>query len=268
MKLVSSGARRFVLLAPARCDIPASFRGVQPDSNQYWDLLSEMQKLRGKTYLEDGAIQPSQLEDGRHCVSTDQESWHLLVLDEDQQVRGCVRYHERSRDIDPRELTVWNSALGRSMQWERPLEFALSAELRLARRLGYLFAEIGGWALAPEIRGTTEALRMTLGIFAFSEQLGGAVGLSTVTQRHCSASILKRIGGRPLEFNGSPLPPYYDPLYDCQMEVMRFYSWDPNPRYRVWVDDITAELGSSCVFTPHSGQSSPHRAYAASLGRR
>ena len=181
-----------------------------------------MQELRGRAYLEDGAIRPSQLENGRHCLGNDEDSWHLLVLDEDLQVRGCVRCREHSAaGIDPEGLAVSRSALARS-EWKRPLEDAVRAEIALARRLGCRIVELGGLALDQAIRGTTEALRLALAVYALCEQLAGAVGLSTVTQRHCAASILRRIGGRPLESNGSQLPPYYDPEYECQMEVMRF----------------------------------------------
>jgi hypothetical protein len=233
-----------------------------------------MQKLRGRVYLEDGAIQPSQLECGRHSLGIDDDSWHLLILDADQEVRGCIRCREYSASVNSRELTISHSALARSFEWRRPLENAVQTELALARRLGCRVVEIGGLALDRDIRGTSEALRMALGIYALCQQLGGAVGLSTVTQRHCSASILRRIGGQPLESDGSQLPPYYDPQYDCQMEVMRFYSWEPNPRYCVWVDDIRAELAETCVLTRTIGQSGASssqgrpQAYAASRGRR
>ena len=226
-----------------------------------------MQELRGKVYLEDGAIQPFQLENGRHRLDSDADSWHLLILDEDQQVRGCIRCREHSADIDPEALAVSQSALARSVEWKCLLENAVRSELAIARRLGCKIVELGGLALDQVIRGTTEAVRLALAMYALCQQLGGAVGLSTVTQRHCSASILKRIGGRPLESDGAQLPSYYDPLYDCQMEVMRFYSWDPNPRYRVWVDDIHAELGRTRVLTGQTGFS-PAFAYAASEGRR
>jgi hypothetical protein len=269
MKLASGGSLRFVLLAPSHGVIPSTFTGVRPDSLRYHDLLSKMQELRGKIYLEDGAIQPSQLDSGRHRLSSDEESWHLLILDEGRQVRGCIRCREHSADIDPRELAVSNSALARSMEWKWTLENAVRMELALARRLGCCIVELGGLALDRVIRGTTEAVRLALAMYALCQQLGGAVGLSTVTQRHCSASILRRIGGRPLESSGAQLPPYYDPGYDCQMELMRFYSWDPNPRYRVWIDDITAELQEICVLTRQSGTfSTATLAYAASEGRR
>jgi hypothetical protein len=268
MKLVSSGSRQWVLLAPAERAIPASFSGVQVHSSRRRDLLHEMQELRGRTYVEDGAIQPFQLQNGRHCLDTDEDSWHLLILDQRRQVRGCLRCLEHSADVNPRKLAVSRSALARSEEWKRPLERAVRAELALGRRKGYRIVELGGLALDQEIRGTTEALRLALAMYALCEQLGGAVGLSTVTQRHCSASILRRIGGLPLEAHGLELPPYYDPAYDCQMEVMRFYSWEPNPRYRMWVDDIMAELGGIPVLTtPYSEPNYGHFAYSASLGR-
>ncbi|HEY1758876.1 MAG TPA: hypothetical protein VGG72_26115 [Bryobacteraceae bacterium] len=253
------------MLAPTQGAAPSSFSGVQSNVSLYQDLLFEMQELRGRVYLEDGAIQPSQLQDGRHVLGIDEESWHLLILNERHQVRGCIRCRHHTPDVNPQELAVSNSALASAVEWRRPLENALSEEFEVARRRGCNLAEAGGLALDQEIRGTTAALRLVLAIYALTELLGGVVGLSTVTQRHCSASILRRIGGRPLESAGLQLPPYYDPVYDCQMEVMRFYSWDPNPRYRIWVDEIKAELGETCVLTRSSyRRHSAHAAHAAS----
>src|SRR5580658_478421 len=179
MKLLASPFRRFVLLAPAQRVVAASFARVQCNSSRYQDLLFGMQKLRGRVYLEDGAIQPSQLECGRHSLGIDDDSWHLLILDADQEVRGCIRCREYSASVNSRELTISHSALARSFEWRRPLENAVQTELALARRLGCRVVEIGGLALDRDIRGTSEALRMALGIYALCQQLGGAVGLST-----------------------------------------------------------------------------------------
>ena len=55
---------------------------------------------------------------------------------------------------------------------------------------------MGGWAVTEELRGgTTEAVRMVVTIYALARILGGALGISTVTKRHASASILRRLGG-------------------------------------------------------------------------
>ena len=90
---------------------------------------------------------------------------------------------------------------------------------------------------------------MALAMYSLSQLLGGSVGISTATRRHCSASILRRIGGRGLEYAGSELPAYDDPQFKCKMEVLRFYSWAPNPRYAVWIEKIKQELRTVHVLT-------------------
>ena len=53
-----AGARSFVLLAPNRRAVPARFHSVDVSPNRYQRLLGDMQRLRGRIYLEDGAIEP------------------------------------------------------------------------------------------------------------------------------------------------------------------------------------------------------------------
>ncbi len=90
---------------------------------------------------------------------------------------------------------------------------------------------------------------MAMATFGLSQVLGGAVGISTVTRRNGSASILKKIGGRPLKCESLELPPYHDPRYRCEMEVLPFRSWAPNPRFKVWIERIKAELRDILVLT-------------------
>ena len=75
------------------------------------------------------------------------------------------------------------------------------------------------------------------------------MAISTVTRRNGSASILRRLGGRPLEYEQSKVPAYYDPRYDCEMEVLKFYSLARNPRYDVWVEELKQEIRSTPVLT-------------------
>jgi hypothetical protein len=82
-----------------------------------------------------------------------------------------------------------------------------------------------------------------------AQELGGFVGISTATRRHCSASILKRTGGITMEHSGAEFPAYFDPQYNCEMEVLRFRSWAPNPRYLPWIDEIKAELRNMAVLS-------------------
>ena len=123
----------------------------------------------------------------------------------------------------------------------------MEADLELARRKDVAYIEFGGWAVAEEFCCTTEALRIALGACSLSRSLGGCVGISAATRRHHSSTILRRIGGRPLSVDGVELPPYYDPQYSCEMEMLRFDSSFPNPRYEVWIEEIRAHLFTAPV---------------------
>jgi hypothetical protein len=48
------------------------------------------------------------------------------------------------------------------------------------------------------------------------------------------------------------LPPYYDPQYKCEMEIVRFKSDAPNHKYRRWIDQISASLLDVPVLSLHS----------------
>jgi len=242
-------SRRWVLVSPSHGVVPNSFRCLVTDSIRRDNLLAQMQILRGSVYLEDGAIQESHLIDGKHRSDVDQSSWHLLVVDDDDRVYGCVRFHAFPYNPSFSQLNISRSALARSGEWGQTLEAAVEEELSLLRRMNLLCVEMGGWALEAAIRGTTEAVRMALAMYSLSQELGGAIGISTATRRHCSASILRRVGGRPFACAGLELPAYHDPQFNCEMELLRFYSWAPNPRYVVWIEQIREQLRAIPVLT-------------------
>jgi hypothetical protein len=225
------------------------FHNVQPMPDLYQGLFANMQRLRGDVYLEDGAVQAKDLIDGRHFLDIDEGSWHLLVVDHADRVSGCMRYREYSHDVSFPDLSVSGSPLAESEQWGPKVRIAVESEIALSRTLLLPFLEIGGWALREEVRRTSEALRMALASYSLVRLLGGGVAISTVTRRNCSASILRRLGGRSLNHAQSEVPAYYDHRYACEMELLKFYSWDPNPRYESWIDELTREIRSTRVLT-------------------
>jgi hypothetical protein len=240
-------------LAPKSSRVPASFNRTVADWTSYWSLLHEMQRFRGKVYVEDGAIDESCLVEGRHQAEADFSSWHLLVLNSQERVCGCLRLHEHPKPVVLSELNVGRCALAKDLEWSSALTNALKEELSFSTEVNLAFGELGGWALDEEIRGSTEALRFALASYAFAQMLGGAVCVTTATHRHCSASILRRIGGRPLTHQGMELPAYYEPQYDCKMEILKFYSWAPNPRYAMWIKQMREELSRVTVIFRHHG---------------
>lgn len=194
MRPATSVSRNLLLLSPSHRAVPDAFTDVQSSPHLHETLLAEMQRFRGRVYLEDGAIKPWQLIDGRHCLEIDQGSWHLLVLDADGRVCGCARYKVYPFGASYSDLAVSRSALALSKEWGHALRAAVDAELAEAERLDCPPSEWGGWALDEEVRGTAEALRIVLVAYALMEDLGGAIPFSCVTRRHGSASILRRMG--------------------------------------------------------------------------
>jgi hypothetical protein len=232
-----------VLLAPARCFIPESFRRRNVDGNKHAQWLSDAQKLRGRVYLADGAVQASQLStDGRHLQDVDYDSWHVLAVDGSGAVQGCARYRHLVGNIGFDDLGVRESWLARCEQWGGSLRAAVESEIVRAKQRGSAFSEVGGWAIVPEKRCKGEALRIAMATYSLAQILGGCVGISTATERHHSSSILRRIGGRSLECDGTELPSYYDPQYQCQMEVLRFDSSLPDASCRRWVEQLGQRL--------------------------
>ncbi len=249
MRGPSGSSRKLALLAPSASSARLFFNRVYLDAPRTEDLLAEMQAMRGSIYLQDGAIGPGDLTNGRYQLDEDEGSWHLLVLDKQDRVCGCARYREHSNATGFSQLTLSRSALAHSGVWGPKLQRAVEGELALSRLLNLPYVECGGWALLKQIRGTGEAFRMVMATYGLAQVLGGAIGISTVTYRNGSVSILKRMGGRPLKCESLELPPYHDPRYRCEMEVLRFRSWAPNPRFKVWIDRIKADLRDIPVLT-------------------
>jgi hypothetical protein len=242
---VGRSRRRLVLLAPTS-GYSNSFH--QPsDFEGYHSLIAELQAFRGGVYLNEGFLRPEDLSGGRHRVAIDAESWHLLVLGSDDRICGCIRYRECRNDVSYSQLLLANSALARCEEWADRFKRAVEGEIAFARTIDVPYVELGGWALAKSVRGASEALRMALATYALSQMLGGAVGTTTARQSG-SGPVLKKIGGGPLQHNRGSLPPYYDPMYRCMIEVLSFYSWAPNPGFRGWVEEIKAELREAPVF--------------------
>ena len=232
-----------VLLAPAGCLVPGSFTRRYDDPDRHARWLSEAQRVRGSIYLADGAVLASQLTpDGRHVQRTDYDSWHLLAVDGNGEVQGCARYRHLTGNVGFDDLGVRESWLARCDEWGVSLKAAVESEIVRAKQRGAAFSEVGGWAIVPEKRCTTEALRIAMATYSLARILGGCVGISTATERHHSSSILRRIGGRSLEYGGTELPSYYDPQYRCQMEVLRFDSSSPDASCSQWVEQLSNRL--------------------------
>jgi hypothetical protein len=242
---MSAAQTQFVVLAPAGVARSRmfTFRDLEFSRRRYEDLLTKLQRFRGRVYLQDGAISAKELTaDGRHRLDIDERSWHVLAVDRQGDVCACVRYLQESPDTDFHDLWIREAAIARCPTWGGYFRRAVEQERATARNKRVQFAEVGGWAVAESRRGTTDPMRMILGVCGLSKILGGSIGVATATVRHGSAAILRRLGLSPLAVNGVALPAYYDPHYGCEMEALRFDSDRPNPKYSTWIDQLRNSL--------------------------
>lgn len=212
-----------------------------------------MQRLRGSIYLEDRAIRESQLNsDGRHVSEWDARSWHLLTMSETNKVLGCLRFVMHANTVKSTDLGISLGSLASCDVWGPSFRASLNAELEMARQAGFPYIEVGGWALARELRGTAQALNCVLATFAWAELQGGAIGISAATERNGSASILRRLGGESLQWAGNAIKPYYDHAYGCVMEVLRFDSRNPCRKYAGAIRDFCSVMATLPVVAPQA----------------
>jgi hypothetical protein len=224
---------QFVILAPQGTGTaPGSSLNLIRDKSLHGNLLSEMQRLRGWVAVEEGALTVSMLDSsGRHVMQGDEKSWHLLRVRGDGTVAGCARLLVHPRDVIFPSLRIAGSSVARSGIWSRHVQAAVESELIRARMKGMTTIEPGGWVVDNDMRGTWEAFSIAIGAFAWAQILGDCIGFLTATEKHGSATILRRLGGRNLQARGQTVPRYFEAAWGCNAELLQFDTDSLSPRY-------------------------------------
>lgn len=242
-----------VVLAPRAACVPSTLHNVEVDPLLRARILAEAQRFRGRIYYQDGAIRKTDLSlDGRHTSPVDEDSWHVVAVQEDGNITACFRFIEEGATAPFDSLWISHSVLAKDTAWGRKLRTAVVAEMKDAARQGMTFGEVGGWAVAPERRWTCEAVRTVMAAYGLLQLLGGSICVATATFRHNSAGVLQRLGLAPLTYRGDDLPPYFDPAYGCDMQALRFDSRTPNPRYLGWCLELQSHLQNAPVIVDQS----------------
>jgi hypothetical protein len=238
------------LVAPRSGIIPRTFANVCPDAGLHEALVSGIQRFRGRVYRADGSIPASALdEQGRHWTPVDQDSWHLILLDQAAGVCGCLRatsYPDGGRlsDLKLREAIVRIGAGGDRYAG------AVNAFLANAYQLGRGVIEAGGWAVDEGSRNSTRVPILALAAWSLAQMLGGGVMVSVAGRINHSADILRRLGGFPLADERGPLPAFYDAHHRCELELLGFDPYHPAEEYEPTVLEIREFLRNALVVTP------------------
>lgn len=255
---VASLEQKLVLVAPpqACCD---GFPNTVYDAAQHRRLIHEMQRLRGTIFLDDGAISRRDLTaDGRHDTPEDDKSWHLLMTDPQGHVRSCVLLLLHRQAASFQRLRLRHCPLLRHAESRQRVQCAVGSEMARAQAAGLRFGELGGWAISQERRGSPDGLMMILAAFGLARTLGGALCITTANARS-SSPILRRVGGAYLEFDATPIPSYFDPRYNHEMDLLRFDSRSPNPKYAALVEMVSGVLSRVSVVSRTCGAAARQR---------
>jgi hypothetical protein len=260
----TSAESTFLILAPEKASRLESFQRVTCDGAEHARVLSQMQVMRGLVALNEGAIRPHQLDShGRHIMSGDSDSWHLLRMSSDGKVRGCVRILVHAEQSTFSSLRLASAAIAVSPEWGPRLKAIVELELESARQSSLTIVEPGGWVLDESLRGNQEAISLALSVFAWSQLVGGCMAYVTATVKHGSSSMLRRLGGRPIRYADQDIGRYYDPHYECEMEVLRIDNQSLNPKFEPMMAPLRALLSASHVIksdgdATESQATSPH----------
>jgi hypothetical protein len=247
---VSSVADRLVILPPPAEAVPEALKRLTVNPAQRSEMLREVQRLRGRIYVQDGAIQTHELTpDGRHETSEDDRSWHLVMLDRQHgQPSACLWYLEHQAAASIQDLRIHKSPPATDPALCDALVESVAEQIAQARDLGIPYSEVGGWATERFDRCSSDGLLLILATYGLSRIVSaGALGVTTATIRHSSAAILKRLGLSYFPVGKSRVPPYFDPRYQCQMELLRFDTRAANPRFETHIDQLMEQMYDSRV---------------------
>jgi hypothetical protein len=242
---IATVERRLVLVSPPEATVPDVFRRVIYDDARHRQTVAEMQALRGTIYLDGGYVTSRELSpDGLHQTAEDEKSWHLLMTDGGGRVSSCAWYLEHDNTTSVKNLRVRSCPLAGAVEWRDKLYGAVESEIGRARRAGLRYAEVGGWAVSKTRRCTSEGLMLALAAYGLCKILGGALGITTANVTHASSSILRRLGGSYLEFEGTAMPTYFDPRYNTMIELLRFDSRRPAEKYGPMIELLKSRLAN------------------------
>ena len=222
--------------------------------------MFDLQKLRGNVYREYAGIAATLLPDGRHWHKLDAHSWHVLLQDSsDGEVVGCARYRPILNGFE--DLICSKAAIAVSPVTGPVFRSAFAQQVADARRRGLHYGEASAWALSEKARCSTAAVNIALMSFALAEWLGGGVGLTTASTRHHASLILRRLGGCPL----AGFAPYYEPMFECSIELLHFDMATLEPRYLVKLEEMKAELRRTPILCPLVESNTNEQSAAISL---
>lgn len=240
---------RLELLGPAELLGRPGFARLSADAERYEQRLSQIQRLRGEVYTDLGALTSNDLDAGHHVCSEDPQRWHVLVVDEKDQVDACIsiRFHQATADVD--DLNAAQAVNRSDRRIDLRYRFALEEAVQLANDAGLRLSDCGAWAIRECCRRTVAGPLIVNTMYALCELMGSSLSFASANAEKCSSAMLARLGGTPLAHDGVRLPPVYDAAYRKDVGLLTFDTRHPAPRYAGLVRELIDHLLTSTPVT-------------------
>ncbi len=212
--------------------------------------FDEMQRLRGSIYLDEGNVKRHELTtDGRHQTAEDDKSWHLLMTDE-RGPRPFVRALSPDMRIasSVQDLRLRNCPLVKRAESRYKVKVAVESEMARARRAGLRFAELGGWAISKERRGSPEGPHDGAGhLRPVADARRRASASRPPTSRTPAPRSFGDLAAPIWSSRAQPIPSYFDPKYNTEIDLLRFDSRYPSPKYAELIEIVMGKLANVSV---------------------
>jgi hypothetical protein len=247
---------KFIILAPSHAHVPRTFTNRWQDTEIHEQVLGDMQRMRGRVALQEEAIRESDLDNqGRYRMPGDENSWHLIRMTPNGKVKGCARVLVHSETATFSALRLSSAAVARNPAWADQVRWSVESEIASARKQRMKLVEPGGWVLEEEARGSSEAISIALSAFAWSQLIGDCLAFVTATVKHRSSSMLRRLGGDSLFCAGKEIPKYFDPAYQCEMELLKLQTRAMNPKFESMLAPLRQTISTATVLQPETEHS-------------
>ncbi len=236
------------VVAPRNAILPRQLTRVRIDPTAHRSRVSEIQRVRGQIYFEDGAIPETALDaQGRYGTEGDFDHWHVVVSDSTNNICGCVRLRLLSPDRDLSELHLYQ-VLARLPEDQKGRYLrAADAHRRKALEDNVSFGEVSALALSKQFRRSSAGITLAVACWSLYRLLGNATPIGTSTLRHGWAERLQGLGGFPLKCGNDPLPPFYDDYFRCEMLLLGFDSRKIAPECEPLAEEILSHLLDSTI---------------------
>lgn len=224
------------------------FGSTNRDAVRWQTLFTRACQVRGAAYFADGAIGSDDLSpDGSFQIPIDEHSWHVILVNDDNEVSATLRM--TVLPLDPQKRKGSLPHVGESLRRAAsdPFTSMLVAErflsgLELAHGTDRTnFMIVGGWASDPKRAPSSAGAELALSVWAVARHMAAAGALSVASERHDAHGQLIRTGAVPIRAVGSQSM-YFDEAYGCRVGLLGFRVFQERRAIKRVVDHLADKI--------------------------